>query len=41
MEAQIRSAQADLVVLDIMLPGTNGLDLCRALRAESRCRSSC
>lgn len=25
----------DLVLLDIMLPGTNGIDLCRALRAES------
>jgi two-component system OmpR family response regulator len=35
MEAQLRSAPADLVVLDVMLPGTNGLDLCRGLRAES------
>lgn len=26
---------ADLVILDIMLPGTNGIDLCRALRSES------
>lgn len=25
----------DLVLLDIMLPGTNGIDLCRALRRES------
>jgi two-component system OmpR family response regulator len=25
----------DLVLLDIMLPGTNGLDLCRALRQQS------
>lgn len=25
----------DLVLLDIMLPGTNGLDLCRALRQKS------
>lgn len=35
MKAQMLSSQVDLVVLDIMLPGTNGLDLCRALRAES------
>ncbi|AZL61414.1 response regulator [Rhodobacteraceae bacterium HSP-20] len=35
MKAQMQSSQVDLVVLDIMLPGTNGLDLCRALRAES------
>ena len=26
---------ADLVILDIMLPGTSGLDLCRALRART------
>ena len=26
---------ADLVLLDIMLPGTSGIDLCRALRRES------
>jgi two-component system, OmpR family, response regulator len=25
----------DLVILDLMLPGTSGLDLCRALRASS------
>jgi two-component system OmpR family response regulator len=35
MQAQLLSAPADLVVLDVMLPGTNGLDLCRGLRAES------
>lgn len=35
MKACLQAAQVDLVVLDIMLPGTNGLDLCRALRAES------
>lgn len=35
MKAQMLASQIDLVVLDIMLPGTNGLDLCRALRAES------
>lgn len=26
---------ADLVILDIMLPGTSGIDLCRALRQKS------
>jgi two-component system, OmpR family, response regulator len=26
----------DLVLLDVMLPGTSGIDLCRALRAKSR-----
>ena len=36
MKAQMQGSPPDLVVLDIMLPGTNGLDLCRALRAESQ-----
>jgi two-component system OmpR family response regulator len=36
MKAQMQTSQPDLVVLDIMLPGTNGLDLCRTLRAESQ-----
>lgn len=35
MKASMLASQVDLVVLDIMLPGANGLDLCRALRAES------
>jgi DNA-binding response OmpR family regulator len=30
-----RAERPDLVVLDIMLPGINGLDLCRTIRAES------
>jgi two-component system, OmpR family, alkaline phosphatase synthesis response regulator PhoP len=30
-----RRKQPDLVVLDLMLPGLDGLDLCRILRAES------
>lgn len=30
-----RSEQPDLIVLDLMLPGMDGLDVCRALRRES------
>jgi len=30
-----REAQPDLIVLDLMLPGMNGLDVCRILRKES------
>jgi two-component system, OmpR family, alkaline phosphatase synthesis response regulator PhoP len=30
-----RESHPDLIVLDIMLPGLDGLDICRALRAES------
>src|SRR5689334_16954809 len=30
-----RAARPDLVILDLMLPGMGGLDVCRALRAES------
>ncbi len=30
--AAIRSARADLVVLDLMMPGINGLEVCRRLR---------
>jgi two-component system response regulator BaeR len=33
--AAIRRAPPALVVLDLMLPGLDGLSLCRALRAES------
>jgi len=35
MREIISSTQVDLVVLDLMLPGTSGLDLCRELRASS------
>jgi DNA-binding response OmpR family regulator len=34
--AQIREFAPDLVVLDVMLPGTNGFDLCGVLRQGSR-----
>jgi two-component system response regulator MtrA len=33
--AAFRSTKPDLVLLDLMLPGTDGLDVCRAIRAES------
>ncbi len=32
----IDSAPFDLVILDVMLPGANGLDLCRTLRTRSQ-----
>jgi len=31
----LENGDADLVVLDIMLPGTNGIDLCRQIRRTS------
>ena len=31
------SGPVDLVLLDIMLPGTSGIDLCRSLRQKSDC----
>ena len=34
--AAARDAPPDLVILDLMLPGLNGLDVCRALRADAR-----
>ena len=32
----LTNAQVDLVLLDVMLPGSSGLDLCRALRSKSQ-----
>ena len=32
----IDTVHFDLVILDVMLPGTSGLDICRSLRAESQ-----
>ena len=31
----LRSASPDLLILDVMLPDADGMDLCRAIRAES------
>ena len=35
VEDWVRTHGADLVLLDLMLPGRNGLDICKALRASS------
>lgn len=35
MEEQLAASDISLVVLDVMLPGTSGLDLCRNLRDRS------
>src|SRR5439155_24768970 len=34
--AHARNMAPDLVILDLMLPGLNGLEVCRALRADDR-----
>ena len=31
----VRELRPDVVLLDLMLPGMNGIDVCRAIRAES------
>jgi two-component system response regulator MtrA len=31
----VRELRPDIVLLDLMLPGMNGIDVCRAIRAES------
>ena len=35
MWSQLENGPVDLIVLDVMLPGVSGLDLCRALRAKT------
>ncbi|CCV14568.1 DNA-binding response regulator in two-component regulatory system with EnvZ [Mesorhizobium sp. STM 4661] len=35
MNAALRSQKFDLIVLDVMLPGESGLNICRRLRAET------
>ena len=37
--AQVQSGKMDLVVLDLMLPGMSGLDVCRQLRAQEATRA--
>ncbi len=34
--AEINEAEPDLVLLDVMLPGMSGLDVCREIRKQSR-----
>lgn len=34
--ARARETPPDLIILDLMLPGLNGLEVCRALRADNR-----
>ncbi|MGF7005521.1 response regulator [Aminobacter sp. BE322] len=36
MQAELRRAPVDLIILDIMLPGKSGLDICRDLRTHSK-----
>ncbi len=36
MWAQLERGRIDLIILDLMLPGVDGMDLCRTLRARSR-----
>jgi len=36
MDAMLRTLQPDVVILDLMLPGEDGLSICRRLRARSR-----
>src|SRR6185369_3502708 len=35
VESWVSTHDVDLVLLDLMLPGKNGLDVCKALRASS------
>src|SRR5215203_2755370 len=37
--ARVREHPPDLLLLDVMLPGLDGRDICRALRADARTRT--
>ena len=39
--ALLRAAPPDIVVLDLMLPGIDGFEVCRRIRTGGSCRSSC
>lgn len=41
MRKILADARIDLIILDVMLPGEDGLSLCRAVRANRTSRSSC
>ena len=34
--AQVRTTLPDLIVLDLMLPGVDGLEVCRTLKRDTR-----
>ena len=38
---EFRNSRPDLVLLDLMLPGRDGVQVCRDIRTESGVRSSC
>ena len=40
MDAALQEEQVDLLVLDLMLPGEDGLAICRRLRGNGRDRKS-
>lgn len=41
MDAKLAVGQYDLIVLDVMMPGEDGLSVCRRISAEGGLPSSC
>lgn len=39
MDVKLRAGQFDLIVLDVMMPGEDGLSVCRRLTADAGRRS--